>query len=80
MVEDDFAEERFDSTNGVVYIVVDRVSIGLDIEDFEDFYAQILNLREMLMSNPAVELGVYEEDGLVKRQFVMKNNVDSDFS
>ncbi len=77
---DEDTQEIFDSVNGIVYIFVDRVSIGLDIEDFEDFYAQILGIREMLMANPAVELGVYEEDGLVKRQFVMKTNSDTDFS
>jgi hypothetical protein len=72
--EDD--DNPYDAENGVLYVTFDRVSIAIDIEDFEDFYMQILSLREILMSDPNIVLGVYEENGVVKRQFLPKPDED----
>ncbi len=80
-MNDEEQDDQYDAEHGVVYVSFDRVSIAIDIEDFEDFYMDILSIREKLMSDPNVILGVYEENGVVRRQFLPKpDEDDKDFS
>jgi hypothetical protein len=75
-VEEQDSSDFFDEANGVVFIGVDRVTIALDVEDFEAFFEEMLDIRKALLSNESIVLGSYEEDGIVKRQFIMKKSED----
>jgi hypothetical protein len=75
-VEDQNISDFFDEENGVVYISIDRVTIAIDVEDFESFFEGILDIRKSLLSNESIALGAYEEDGIVKHQFIMKKSQD----
>jgi hypothetical protein len=70
----------YDEENRVVFVSVDRVTIAIGVEDFEEFYEQVTTIRNRLLADPEIALGSFEEDGVVKRQFIYASSDDKDFS
>ena len=70
----------YDEENRVVFITVDRVTIAIGVEEFEEFFEQVTIVRNRLLSDPELALGSFEEDGVVKRQFIYASSDDKDFS
>jgi hypothetical protein len=70
----------YDEENRVVFVSVDRVTIAIGVEDFEEFYEQVTIIRDRLLNDPEIALGSFEEDGVIKRQFIYASSDDKDFS
>jgi len=65
-----------DEESNTVVILMDKVSIALDVFEFWDFCEDIEKGKIFLSNHKSFVIGEYEEDGEIKEQILLKPNED----
>lgn len=67
-------ESAYNPETKQVYLKFDRTMIMIDVEDFMDVLHTLDQLKALVLEDPEVELGEYEdEEGNVWQEFVVKD-------
>ena len=65
-----------DEDSNTVVILIDRVSIAMDILEFWDLCEEFENAKVFLSNHQRFVIGEYEEDGETKQQLLLKPEDD----
>jgi|7_EtaG_2_1085326.scaffolds.fasta_scaffold00391_15 hypothetical protein len=69
-----------DESSHIVYIHFDRVSVSFEIEEFLDFYRNIKDIKDVLISHPGYVVGTTEHDGVETAILVPKIGKDEEIN
>ena len=65
-----------DEESNTVVILMEKVSIALDVFEFWDFCEDVEKAKTYLSNHESFVIGEYEEDGEIKEQILLKPNED----
>lgn len=64
----------FDEDTNTVVILMEKVSIALDVYEFWEFCEEFEKSKLFLSNHSNFVVGEYEEDGEIKKQIIVKPN------
>ena len=62
----------FEEATGTIIVGIDRVSLTLTLEEMWELCEAMEDAKRSLENHPRVVIGVYEEDGEIKKEFIQK--------